>query len=54
MVHCRLLHTVSVVFALIGVVPLHVSVYMARMCGGVVALFAGKRFLTSVGEPVRL
>ena len=25
---------------------------MARMCGGVVALFASKRFLTSVGEPV--
>ena len=27
---------------------------MDGLCGGVVALFAGKRFLTSVGEPVVL
>ena len=32
----------------------HVSLQIARLCGGVLALFAGKRFLTSVGESVCL
>ena len=41
-------------FALIGIVLYQVSLQLARLCAGVVALFAGKGFVTSVGEPVHL
>ena len=41
-------------FSFIGAVFLHVYFQTARLCGGVVALFASERFLTSVAELVRL
>ena len=51
----NLLQAVSLfLFSFIGSVPFHVSLQMARSCAEVVALFASKRFLTGVGEPVRL
>ena len=47
--------TVSLLLlALIGIVLFHVDFQRARSCARVVALFAGKRFLTSVSEPVCL
>ena len=51
----NLLQAVSLfLFSFIGSVPFHVSLQMARSCAGIVALFAGERFLASVGEHVRL
>ena len=44
----------SFLFALIGAVLFHVSLQSDRSCAGILALFAGKRFLTSVGELVPL
>ena len=41
-------------FSFVGTVLLHVYFQSARLCGGVVALFASERFLTSVSELVPL
>ena len=41
-------------FSFVGTVLLHVYFQSARLCGGVFALFASERFLTSLGELVPL
>ena len=51
--HCSISEK-QFLLALIGIVLFHVAFQRARSCAGVVALFASKRFLTSVGEPVCL
>ena len=48
----RVSHVSSILFALVGIVLFHVSLQSAGLCAGVVALFAGKRFLTAMGENV--
>ena len=50
-----LLQTVaSFLFTLICIVLIHVTLHIVRPCAGVVALFANKRFFTSVGELMTL